>query len=241
MKFTRLVLLGLTLAFCSVAGLRAADAVYAPFRPDMTAGTAYTIDARALHPTQFSTGRREIEFKRARFDRMPDAELVGYLKQKDVPVVIGPGGTPYLTDGHHTISALLECRHADKTVYGHILENWSKLPTAVFWKKMRMNGYTYLRDAAGRERPPAELPRSLRDMKPDPYRGLAWALMDAGEFKEIKPPAVYFQEFYWADFFRDKVRWDDASEADFQRAVKQAAALAHSPAAADLPGYVPAK
>lgn len=219
--------------------VRAAES-FTPFRPDLAAGAAYTIDATALHPTQFCVGRREIDYKRAKFDRMSAAQLKAYLVEKDVPVVIGPGGVPYLTDGHHTISALLECRQPDKTVYGHILANWPNLTPAVFWDRMRARHYTYLRDQ-GLERTPADLPASLLQLKDDPYRSLGWALMHAGGFREIKPPAIFFQEFYWADFMRDKIKWDDRDDADFQRAVTEALALAHSPAAAQLPGYLPAR
>lgn len=216
-----------------------ADETYAPFSASMAAGDAYTIDALKLHPTQFSVGQREIDHKRAKFDRMSNDEVTAYLKKKDVPIVIGPGGVPYLTDGHHTISALIACSHADKTVYGHVLANWSDREPLSFWKRMRAHRYTYLSDATGRERNPIDLPASLREMQPDPYRGLAWALMEEGAFKEIKPPKIFFQEFYWADFFRDKITWNEADDADFARAVREAAVLAHSPAAAQLPGYIP--
>lgn len=239
MKLLSFCFNALMLAGWVLSPARAADA-YAPFSPAMAAGTAYTLDAGKLHPTQFSTGQREIDHKRAKFDLMTRAEVTAYLIKKDVPLVIGPGGVPYLTDGHHTISALLASLHPDKTVYGHILANWSDLTPAEFWHRMRAERYTYLRDATGRERDPAELPATLTAMAPDPYRGLAWALMQAGAFNEIKPPAIFFQEFYWADFLRDRVTWDDTDEADFARAVHEATALAHSPAAADLPGYLAA-
>ena len=36
---------------------------YLPFRSDLPAGTAYTIDARRLHPTQFAVGFREVASK----------------------------------------------------------------------------------------------------------------------------------------------------------------------------------
>jgi hypothetical protein len=223
--------------FVALSPVQAAE-VYAPFKPDMPAGTAYTLDALALHPTQFSTGQREIDYKRAKFDKMDRAGVTAYLQKKDVPIVVGPNGVPYLTDGHHTISALIACDHADKTVYGHILANWSDLPAPDFWSRMQQQGYTFLRDSSGQLRDPAELPVSLNEMKPDPYRGLAWAVMQAKGFKEIKPPAIFFQEFYWADFFRDKIKWDDSDESAFARAVQEALALAQSPAAATLPGYI---
>jgi hypothetical protein len=75
-------------------------------------------------------------------------------------------------------------------------------------------------------------------MQRDAWRGLAWGVMEAGGFTEKK--GVYFQEFRWADYFRDKVEWDDRDDAAFARAVQAAGALAREAGAASLPGYQPA-
>lgn len=213
----------------------AAQETPAPFRPDLPAGAAYALDARRLHPTQFSHGWREVVHKRVKMDAMTPAKLKAYLIDKDVPVVIGPGGVPYLTDGHHTLRALLESVAPDKTAYGHILANWSDLPGAEFWARMRAHNYTYLKDAAGRPQPPSALPDSLLTMQRDPWRGLAWGVMEARGFHERKD--VFFQEFRWADHFRDQIKWDDADDDAFKAAVKAACVLAQAPAAAGLPGY----
>lgn len=230
----RLASTGLFLAFGLVAALRAAD-TYVPFRADLPAGTACTIDARQLHPTQFALGWREVLFKRAKIDVKAPASLVTYLKEKDVPIIVGPGGVPFMADGHHTIRALLESHHTDKTVFGHIFANWSALTPAEFWARMQASRYAYLKDADGRATAPEQLPASLLEMQRDPWRGLAWAMMDAGAFTELK--GVFFQEFLWADFLRPRVKWNDADEADFARALAEAKQLAATPAAAALPGY----
>lgn len=219
------------------AGRLIAGEAYAPFRADLPAGAAYQLDATRLHPTQFSVGLREVVFKRAAIDKLTPAKLAAYLQDKDVPVVIGPGGVPYMIDGHHTISALLYSAQADKTVYGHILANWSELTPEVFWARMQAERYTYLKDASGVLASPDKLPASLRGMQHDIYRGLAWAVMKAGGFAEIKPPKIFFQEFHWADFFRGRVHWNDGDDRDFARALAEAVALAKSPEAKGLPGY----
>lgn len=228
--------LSLLLVFAGLLlpGARAAHA-YAPFRPDLPAGAACTIDAARLHPTQLSLGWREVVYKRQLLETKSSADLAAYLKDKDTPVVIGPGGVPYLTDGHHTLRALLESNLADKTAYGHVLANWSDLAPEAFWARMAEKNYSYLKDAAGKMQPPAALPASLRELQLDPYRGLAWAVMKEGGFHEQKQ--VFFQEFRWADYFRDKVRWDDADDEAFDDAIKVAMVAAQSPAAATLPGY----
>lgn len=223
------LLLASGLAACAQTG------GHVPFRPDLPAGAAYSLDARQLHPTQFSHGWREVVHKAAKINAMTAAEVKTYLIDKDVPVVIGPGGVPYMTDGHHTLRSLIESTAADKTAYGHILANWSDLSAEEFWARMEANNYTYLQDAQGKLQPPATLPASLLVMQRDPYRGLAWGVMKANGFLERK--GVFFQEFRWADYFRDRIRWDDADDDAFDDAVKAACVMAQAPAAAHLPGY----
>lgn len=239
--FRRRVLQALAVAILclpSIAG--AAD--YTPFHPDLPAGAAYVIDARQLHPTQFCLGFREVAYKAGLMSRMPPGGLIAFLKHKDVPVVIGPGGIPFLTDGHHTIRALLESSQSDKTVYGHILANWSALSPDVFWTRMQADHYAYLRGPDGQgPLNPGDLPDSLLHMQSDPYRSLAWGVLVRHGYKEVKGAGGFFQEFHWGNFFRSRIHWDDRSDAAFERAVAQATALAHEPAAAGLPGYLPSR
>jgi hypothetical protein len=228
----RLILL---LAFACLTA--SAEETYTLFRPDLPAGAACKIDARRLHPTQFSHGWREVVHKAAKINAMTPAEVTAYLQKKDVPVVIGPGGVPYMTDGHHTLRSLLESTASDKTAYGHILANWSDLDPATFWARMEASNYVYLKDAAGLVQPPAALPATLLVMQRDPWRGLAWGVMEAGGFAERK--GVFFQEFRWADYFRARIHWDDADNEAFAEAVKAACLLARAADAAHLPGYQP--
>jgi hypothetical protein len=236
MNFIPRRFLGLALAALVVPSLALrAETDYRPFAPTMVAGDRYMIAAEALHPTQPAVGFREVAYKKAGFDRATAAEAVATLKKKNVPVVIGPGGHPFMTDGHHTIRALLESRQAEKTVYGTVLANWSTLPPAEFWAKMTSSNYAYLVDGLGRPLDYARLPASLREVQSDVYRGLAWAVMKKGGFAERE--GVYFQEFFWGEYFRPRLKWNDADEADFQRALAEALKLAHAPEASKLPGY----
>ncbi|WP_043587864.1 ParB-like protein [Geminisphaera colitermitum] len=234
-----LFLLGLPLIVLLCSVLRSGqggETTYVPFHPDLPAGAAVTIDARRLHPTQFAVGFREVAFKTATIGALSPDKLVAYLKKKDTPVVIGPGGMPYMTDGHHTLRGLIDSRQPDKTAYGHILANWSSLSPDEFWRRMIEHRYTYLGSPDdGTPLPPAQLPTTLLDLRSNPWRGLMWAVMEAGGFEERKN--VYFQEFLWADFFRGKLQWDDTDDADFARAVREAVILARSPEAAHLPGW----
>lgn len=224
---------GLLLALVSFA---AEHETYVPFKPDLPAGAAYTIDARQLHPTQLALGWREVMYKKKLIEGQSPAELVAYLQDKDVPLIIGPGGVPYLTDGHHTLRALIESKVADKTAYGHILANYAALPADAFWREMAAKHYSYLKDGTGQPQPATALPADLTGLQLDPYRGLAWGVMKAGGFTEQKK--VFFQEFQWAEFFRRQIQWDDHDDAAFAHAVQEASRLAHEPAAAALPGYI---
>jgi len=227
--------LSFVFALGALLGTSRAGESHASFRSDMPAGAAYAIEASRLHPTQFSHGWREVVHKAAKISAMSPAELKAYLIDKDVPVVIGPGGIPYLTDCHHTLRSLIESAAHDKTAYGYILANWSELDGQTFWARMQEKNYAYLKDAAGVSQPASALPASLMAMQRDPYRGLAWGVMEARGFDERK--GVYFQEFRWADYFRDKLQWDDADDDAFDDAVKAACVFAQAPAAAQLPGY----
>lgn len=233
------ILVGLVVAGSATVGASApaASQVYAAFSAELPAGAAYAIDAHRLHPTQFTLGWREVVYKAGLFDAKSVAQGTAYLQTKDVPIVIGPGGVPYLSDGHHTLRGLLLSGRADKTAYGHVLANWSNLAPAEFWSRMVAANYAYLRDAAGHEQPPETLPTTLEAMTRDPYRGLTWALKEAGVFEERRD--VYFQEFFWGDYLRGKVVWNDADDVDFARAVAEATRLAHAPAAQSLPGAKP--
>ncbi len=207
----------------------------------MPAGAAYFIDAHRLHPTQFCLGFREVNYKARMMGKMSSDRLLAYLEHKNVPVVIGPGGVPYLTDGHHTIRALLDSSQPDKTVYGHILANWSGLDAAAFWDRMQRHHYTYLYNDHGvGPLDPAGLPATLLRMESDPYRSLAWGVKVQHGYLEVKGPSGFFQEFHWADFLRLQIHWDDEDDAEFARAVREAVTLCHSAAAAGLPGYEPA-
>lgn len=210
---------------------------YRPFSASMVAGDHFAIDANKLHPTQMTVSFREVAYKARRLSKKSPADVMSVFKQKAFPVVIGPGGIAYITDRHHTVRALLDSEIVDKTAYGQVIANWSQMQPAEFWQKMRQLNYVLLVDSLQNPIDPAALPNSLRECSNGPYRGLVWAVEQAGGIAER--PDVYFQEFAWVLYFRPLIQWDDADDADFKRAVANAMKLAHDPAAANLPGYSP--
>ena len=211
---------------------------YREFSSSMVAGDHFTIDANKLHPTQMTVSFREVAHKAKKFHNMSPEMVTSVFKKKTLPVVIGPGGIPYLTDRHHTARALIESKAADKTAYGEVIANWSQMEPAEFWEKMRQSNYVLLVDSLQNPIEPTSLPNSLSECSNGPYRGLVWAVEQAGGIAERDD--VYFQEFAWVIYFRPLLQWDDADDEDFKRAVKEAMKLAHDPAAANLPGYSPA-
>src|ERR1700761_2631944 len=68
----------------------------------------YTVPVDSLAPTQMNEGFTEVDKKASGFDIVPPSqqETTASLLGDIEPVVIGPGGKLYLTDGHHTFTAL---------------------------------------------------------------------------------------------------------------------------------------
>ena len=78
-----------------------------------------------------------------------------------------------------------------------------------------------------------DLPKSIKDMKDDPYRSLAGVLRRAGGFAKDTTP---FSDFLWADFLRRRIK-RRAVEKDFDATLDQALKLAKQEEAGYLPGW----
>ena len=231
----KLLWLGLAVAVGGVWFVLQAKTDYPPFDPNMRKGELFLIPAQALHPTQSMIGFREVKDRTEAFNRKSADKLAAKLQDTNTVMIIGPGGIPYLNDGHHAVRALLDSNQPNKNVYGIVVENWSDMAPADFWKKMVEQGDAYLFDSEHKIIDPANLPTSVSGCVDDPYRDLAASVCHAGGFaKDIN---VLYQEFIWADYFRPLVKWDNSNDADYAQAVKKATKLAHEPAAAALPGY----
>lgn len=237
MKFTRrkLIWLGLALAVAGMWFVLTTKSNYLPFAPNMRKGDLFLISAEALHPTQQMVGFREVKKKSEALNRMSEEKLSAKMQETNTSMIIGPGGIPYLADGHHRACALFNSNLTNKNVYGIVVENWSDMGPAEFWKQMMEHGYAYLFDSEHNAIDPASLPASVSGCIDDPYRDLAASVRLAGGYAQDF--SVFYQEFLWAEYFRPLVKWDNSDDADYARAVSEAAQLAHSPAFAKLPGY----
>ncbi|WP_084627120.1 ParB/Srx family N-terminal domain-containing protein [Pseudoclavibacter soli] len=133
-------------------------------------------------------------------------------------VVIGPGGTLYLTDGHHTLTSFAELTSdggEDIHVRLKVLANLSDLSSREFWQTMVDNKWTWLKDASGNTITPAQLPTSvgLSNFQNDEYRSLLYFGRDIG----YEAGSIPFQEFYWGDWLANTAQvdiddWDSDAE-----------------------------
>jgi hypothetical protein len=85
----------------------------------------YSVAVDSIAPTQMNEGFTEVDAKTAAFNLLTPSELQSDLLGDIEPVVIGPGGVLYLTDGHHTFTALLDSIYgaSDPTVYVNVIAN----------------------------------------------------------------------------------------------------------------------
>ncbi|MBL7558110.1 MAG: hypothetical protein JNM24_19930 [Bdellovibrionaceae bacterium] len=184
-----------------------------------------------LFPTQAVAGFKEVKRKKKKIQRFETPEERDkYFLKNTVPVVIGPNGRRYMIDHHHFTLAALQSGYSE--VYFKVIENLSDLSEKEFWKKMKANGWTYLKNN-GVAITEFDLPRFIGDLLDDPYRSLAGQVKQAGAFVQTQTP---FMEFVWADFFRKKIS-QKMIDKDFDKALDMAIKIAKSPAAKHLPGY----
>lgn len=122
-------------------------------------------------------------------------------------VVIGPNGTLYLTDGHHTFSAFWDADNGvnhQLKVWVKVTDNFSKLSEYDFWAQMKKANKVWLKNGANQAIATSQLPASigLKSLGNDPYRALVYFTRDAGYV--VPSAATEFLEFYWADWLRNK-------------------------------------
>ncbi|GAB78889.1 Putative ParB-like nuclease [Austwickia chelonae] len=142
-------------------------------------------------------------------------------------VVIGRGGRPYLTGGHHTLAAF----HAmpdggpDMKVRVRVVANLGGLVEDSFWERMRTEKWVWLRDADGKNIDPARLPGdlSLKSFGDDRYLSLAFFTRGIGH----RPRKMLFQEHHWATWIResgkvDLTGWRSDDPASYLKAVQNA-------------------
>jgi fibronectin-binding autotransporter adhesin len=98
----------------------------------------FVVPVSSIAPTQMNEGFTEVGKKTAGFDLLAPSQLQANLLTDIEPVVIGPGGKLYLTDGHHTFTALDNSIYGSNTpVYVNVIANYSNLTTSQFFQTMQ--------------------------------------------------------------------------------------------------------
>jgi len=141
-------------------------------------------------------------------------------------VVIGPKGSLYLTDGHHTLTSFYETADGGPNTHVRlrVLGNLSQLNNKAFWAEMQRNQWVWLRDVAGNPITVNQLPAGvgLTNFADDKYRSLLYFARDIGYTAGSLP----FQEFYWGSWVRDAQpvdlsSWNQNDAASYLDAVKK--------------------
>src|ERR1700744_6479050 len=184
----------------------------------------------ALRPPQMTVGMREVKEKRKRFRDMgkKQSEMIG---KHMIPVVYGPDKRYYVVDHHHLARALHD--EGVENILVTVIGDLRMVEADAFWGVMDNKRWVYPYDAKGKRRPFKDLPKTIKDLKDDPYRSLAGELRRAGGFAKDTTP---FSEFLWADFLRRRIARKVVDE-HFSKALEKALELAKSHDAIYLPGW----
>ena len=184
-----------------------------------------------LRPTQMTVGLREVKEKRKRFREQKAKKQREMIGQHMIPVVLGPDKRFYVVDHHHLARALHDEGIADILVT--VIGDLTMVDRDAFWGVMDNKRWVYPYDAKGERRHFKDLPKSVKDLKDDPFRSLAGELRRAGGFAKDTTP---FSEFLWADFLRRQIS-RKLVEDHFAKAVEKALEAAKSDNAVYLPGW----
>jgi len=191
----------------------------------------HPIPILALRPTQMTVGMREVKDKRKRFREEKGKKQSEMIGRHMIPVVAGPDERYYVVDHHHLARALHDEGIQDILVA--VIGDLRMVDKDAFWGVMDNKRWVYPYDAEGERCRFKDIPKSIKDLKDDPFRSLAGEIRRAGGFAKDTTP---FSEFLWADFLRRKMS-RKAVEDNFSKAVEKALQLAKSEDAIYLPGW----
>jgi autotransporter-associated beta strand protein len=188
----------------------------------------YAVPVDQLMPTQLNEGFTEVGKKTSGFDILQPSQLssTANLLSDIEPVVIGPGGVLYLTDGHHTFTALENSAYgaSNPTVYVNVIANFSNLTMSQFWAAMQSADLLLpLNDGVPQTvnlATGAPIPTSLQGLTLDQYRGLEYSILKNKNSKLFTTTSNIggavgsavpgldkitglYSDFIWADAYRN--------------------------------------
>ena len=186
----------------------------------------------SLRPTQMTVGMREVKEKRKRWrEQKSDKKRAQLLGKHMIPVVLGPDERYYVVDHHHLARALHD--EGVKDILVTVIGNLSMVDRDAFWGVMDNKRWAYPYDSKGERRHFKDIPKSVADLKDDPFRSLAGELRRAGAFAKDTTP---FSEFLWADFLRRRLSRKSVED-NFAKAMEKGLELAKGHDAIYLPGW----
>jgi hypothetical protein len=186
----------------------------------------------SLRPTQMTVGMREVKEKRKRWrGKESETKQAVSLGKHMIPVVRGPDKRYYVVDHHHLARALHD--EGVKDILVTVIGDLSMVERDAFWGVMDNKRWVYPYDAKGERRHFKDLPKSITELRDDPFRSLAGELRRSGGFAKDTTP---FSEFLWADFLRRRIS-NKVVENNFAKAMEKSLALAKGPDAVYLPGW----
>jgi hypothetical protein len=193
--------------------------------------TLQPIPILSLRPTQMTVGMREVEEKRKRWSKHKKKKEGKRLGEHMIPVVLGPDKRHYVIDHHHLALAL----HRDgvKDILVTVVADLTMVDRDAFWGVLDNKRWVYPYDAKGERRHFKDIPKTVLDLKDDPYRSLAGELRRVGGFAKDTTP---FSEFLWADFLRRRISRKSV-ESNFEKALEKALGVARGKDAVYLPGW----
>ncbi len=184
-----------------------------------------------LRPTQITVGMREVREKRQHWRKRKPEKMAEFLGKHMIPVILGPKKRHYIIDHHHLSLALHEEGVEDVLV--EVVADLRGLDRDAFWTVLDHRAWVHPYDTEGRRRDYKDIPKTVAELKDDPFRSLAGELRRAGGFAKDTTP---FSEFLWADFLRRRIKRKSVVR-DFDGALKKARKLAKSLDADYLPGW----
>lgn len=165
-------------------------------------------DILNLHPTQISVGFQQVNVKADKMKQKSKDDLLEYLKSHTVPIIKGPKNKLYIIDHHHLCKAAYD--NGIDRVFITILEDWSDKDDETFWQDMQDHHYVWLYDEHGSEITIDKflvlLPRTIKELKNDPFRSIAGVLRRQGVYEKDWTP---YSEFKWANFLRARMVLDN--------------------------------
>ncbi|MGB0453263.1 MAG: ParB/Srx family N-terminal domain-containing protein [Bacteriovoracaceae bacterium] len=200
-----------------------------------------------VHPTQHVIGiPRIIVFKNEILKSDQDG-ILEILADKPIPYILGPDGKKWILDRHHTLYTLQKIypklqKRKDLDVSKFqmtykMLGDYSDLSQDEFIEKMKSRKFIYP-VKQNSETDYHNLPKKLKKLDFDFYRGLAWLVRKSKAIKKVQIP--YF-EFIWAQALKKKFQYEEFefNETNVREAIRYA--MSDTDGQDKLPGWRPFK